>query len=282
MRDYLELTKPGVTWLILLSTAVGYFFGQSAWHYAVLFHTLLGTGLLASGTAVLNEWYERATDAKMHRTRHRPIPSGRVAPARALVFGVALSVAGYAGLVMYVNVAAALCGLLTQASYLLLYTPLKRRTPYASTVGALSGAMPPLIGYAAARGVLTLEAWALFSILFLWQFPHSLSIAWLYREDYGRAGIRFLPVIEADGKSTARQMLMSCLLLFPVSLLPVFLSMEGWVYATGAVLLGSGYLYATLRLSVGRTATRAREVLLASVLYLPLLYGLMLVGRFPS
>ncbi len=281
MRDYFELTKPRVTWLILMSTAVGYYFGRGAWQFSVLFHTLLGTALLASGTAVLNEWYERETDAKMHRTRQRPIPSGRVAPAKALVFGLVLSAAGFADLALKVNAMAALCGLLTLASYLFIYTPLKLRTPHATSVGALTGAMPPLIGYAGAHGALTGEAWVLFAILFLWQFPHFLSIAWTYREDYARAGIAFLPVVEADGRSTARQMLIGSLLLIPVSLLPIYLSMEGWVYGAGALLLGSGYLYATLRVCVGRTTARARGVLLASVIYLPLLYALMVMDGFP-
>ncbi len=266
-----------------MSTAVGYYFGRSAWHYGVLFHTLLGTAWLASGTAVLNEWYEHETDARMRRTRQRPIPSGRIAPAKALAFGLLLSVAGFAELALMVNATAALCGLLTLATYLFLYTPLKRRTPHATTVGALAGAMPPLIGYAGAHGALTREAWAMFAILFLWQFPHFLSIAWRYREDYGRAGIVFLPVLETDGKTTARLMVISSLLLIPVSLLPIYLSMEGWVYGAGALLLGLGYLYATLRVSRNRTAAGAGEVLLASVIYLPLLYGLMIVdGLFPS
>jgi heme o synthase len=282
MRDYLELTKPRVTWLILMSTAVGYYFGGGARQYGVLFHTLLGTALLASGTAVLNEWYEREADAKMRRTRHRPIPSGRVAPARALIFGLVLSLGGFANLALDVNATAALCGLLTLVSYLFLYTPLKQRTPHSSTVGALAGAMPPLIGYAGAHGALTREAWALFAILFLWQFPHLLSIAWRHREDYGRAGIVFLPVVEPDGRSTARQMLIGSLLLIPVSLLPICLSMEGWVYGGGAILLGLGYLSATLRVFVNRTAAHAREVLLASVIYLPLLYGLMVLDGLPA
>jgi protoheme IX farnesyltransferase len=270
MRDYLELTRPRVTWLILMSTAVGYYFGTGAWHFGVLFHTLLGTALLASGTAVLNEWCERETDARMHRTR-------RVAPGEALVFGVVLSAAGFADLALKVNATAAICGLLTLAVYLFVYTPLKRRTPHATTVGALAGAMPPLIGYAGARGALTGEAWALFAILFLWQFPHFLSIAWMHRDDYARAGIVFLPVVEEDGRSTARQMLIGSLLLIPVSLLPVHLSMEGWVYGAGALLLGSGYLCATLRVCMNRTTARARAVLLASVIYLPLLYSLMVI-----
>ncbi|MEN6603896.1 MAG: heme o synthase [Bryobacteraceae bacterium] len=275
MRDLIELTKPRVTWLILMSTAAGYHVGGGPWHFSVLFHTLLGTALLASGTAVLNEWYEREADAKMLRTRQRPIPSGRIAPRRALLFGLVLSTSGFADLALKVNATAALCGLLTLAIYLFLYTPLKQRTSFSVTVGALAGAMPPLIGNAGAHGTLTREAWAMFAILFLWQFPHVLSIAWRYREDYRRAGIVFLPVLEDDGRSTARQVLIATLLLIPVGLLPVYLSMEGWVYGIGALLLGLGYLCAGLRFFVDRTASRAREVLLASVIYLPLLYGLL-------
>ena len=168
--------------------------------------------------------------------------------------------------------------LLNDIGFVFLYTPLKRRTPHATTVGALPGAMPPLIGYAAARGALTAEAWVLFAILFLWQFPHFLSIAWMYREDYRRAGIVFLPVVEPDGRSTARQMLVGSALLIPASLLPAYLSMAGSLYGIGALGLGLGFLYATLRVARERTARRARGVLLASVIYLPLLFGLMLAG----
>jgi protoheme IX farnesyltransferase len=275
---YIELTKPRVTWLILMSTGVGYYFGESGpWRLAVLFHTLLGTGLLASGTAALNEWYEREGDARMRRTQGRPIPSGRVAARGALVFGVLLAALGFVDLALEVNAVAAFWGLLTLASYLFLYTPLKRRTPHSTTVGALPGAMPPLIGYVAARGALTPEAWALFGILFFWQFPHFLSIAWMYRDDYRRGGIVFLPVVEPDGRSTARQMLAGALLLIPASLLPAYLSMAGKLYGIGALALGLGFGYATLRATQERTTARARGVLLASVIYLPLLYGLMLV-----
>ncbi len=280
MRDYLELTKPNVTWLILMSTAVGYYFGaRGQWHFPALLHTLLGTGLLASGTATLNEWYEREGDARMRRTRGRPIPSGRVTPRRALGFGILLAALGFAELALGVNRVAAFCGLLTLACYLFVYTPLKRRTPHATTVGALPGAMPPLIGYVAARGALTAEAWVLFAILFFWQFPHFLSIAWMYREDYRRAGIAFLPVVQPDGRSTARQMLVGSMLLIPASVLPAYLSMAGNLYGIGALALGLGFLYATARVAVERTALRARGVLLASVIYLPSLYALMLVDH---
>jgi protoheme IX farnesyltransferase len=281
MRDYIELTKPRITWLILMSTAVGFYFGLHGGEldWLVLLHTLLGTGLLASGTATLNEWYEREADARMRRTRLRPIPSGRVSPNGALVFGVALSVLGFVDLALAVNLVAALWGLATLASYLFLYTPLKQRTPHATTIGAFPGAMPPLIGFAGAAGTLTSEAWALFAILFLWQFPHFLSIAWMYREDYGRAGIMMLPVIEPDGKATARQIVICSVLLIPVSLAPSFLGMAGTVYLFGALALGLAFAYAGLRVALDRTKLRARRVLLASVMYLPLLYGLLLLDR---
>jgi heme o synthase len=281
MNRYLELTKPRVTWLILMSTGIGYYFGLHGgpWRWLVLLNTLLGTGLLASGTATLNEWYERVGDALMRRTRTRPIPSGRVSPRAALILGIALSIAGFAELWVAVNPVSALLGVGTLASYLFLYTPLKRYTPHATTVGAIPGAMPPLIGYAAAWGSLTLEAWVLFAILFLWQFPHFLAIAWMYREDYGRAGIVMLPVVEPDGKATARQMVICSLLLIPATAAPSYLAMSGRLYLVGAVALGLAFLYTGVRVAFDRTALRARQVLLASVIYLPLLYGLMLLDR---
>jgi protoheme IX farnesyltransferase len=235
MKDYLALTKPRVTWLILMSTAVGYYFGLGgSWSLWVLFHTILGTGLVASGTFTLNQWYEREADAKMRRTADRPLPRGRISPARALGFGVLLSLVGFAELSLGTNLLAGVLGAGTLASYLCLYTPLKQRSRHSTTVGAFPGAMPPLIGFAAARGSLTGEAWILFGILFLWQFPHFYSIGWMYRDDYARAGIKMLPVVEPDGRSTARS---------------------------------------------ERTVLRARGVLLSSVVYLPVLYGLMLLDR---
>ena len=280
MKDYIELTKPRITWLILMSTGVGYFFGSKlGWHWLTLLHTIIGTGLIASGTAALNQWYEREADGKMRRTQERPLPSGRLAPNRALAFAVLISILGFTELALGVNLLAGLLGLLTLASYLFIYTPLKQRSPHSTTIGAIPGAMPPLIGYAAASGTLTAEAWVLFAILFLWQFPHFYAIAWMYREDYERAGIRMLPVVEPDGESTARQILLYSLALIPISLIPKFLSMAGNIYLWGAVLLGSFFLYAGYRVTFNRTRRQARRVLLASVVYLPLLYGLMLLDR---
>ena len=281
LADYVELTKPRITWLILGSTAIGYYFGLGTGHahWLVLLHTLLGTGLLASGTAALNEWYEREADSKMRRTEARPIPSGRVSPTGALLFGVTLSLMGFADLALGANLVAAFWGLATLAAYLLLYTPLKQRSRHATTVGAFPGAMPPLIGFAAAAGGLSAQAWVLFAILFLWQFPHFLAIAWMYREDYGRAGIVMLPVVEPDGRSTARQIVIASLLLIPASLAPGFLHMTGTAYLFGAFALGIAFLTAGLRVALVRTRLRARQVLLASVVYLPLLYGLMVLDR---
>jgi protoheme IX farnesyltransferase len=277
---YVELTKPRITWLILMSTAVGYFFGQQGgWDFWVIFHTLLGTGLIASGTAALNQWYEWDADARMERTRHRPIPSGRLSRNRAVVFATALSIGGFLELALLVNLLAGLLGLFTLATYLFLYTPLKRRSPHSTTIGAIPGAMPPLIGYAASAGTLTWEAWALYAILFVWQFPHFYSIAWLYREDYGRAGIRMLPVVEPDGESTARRILFFLLLLIPVSLAPSFLSMTGRVYLAGAIVCGLLFLMYGVKVMGDRSLSRARAVLLASVIYLPAIYGLMLIDR---
>lgn len=280
MRDYLELTKPRVTWLILMSVGIGYYFGiRSAWSFWILLHTILGTGLAASGTAALNQWYEREADSRMRRTQARPLPSGRVTPAGAFWFGIALSVAGMAELWLGANPLAALLCLLTEILYLFAYTPLKQKSWHSTTVGAIPGAMPPLIGFAGACGTLNAEAWALFLILFLWQFPHFYAIAWMYRDDYSRAGIKMLPVVEPDGASTARQIVIAALALIPISLLPSFLSMSGLVYAAGALVLGGIFLWSGVRVARERTGLRARKVLLASVVYLPVLYGLMLLDR---
>ena len=280
MRDYLELTKPRVTWLILMSTGVGYFFGlRGHWDLLVLLHTVLGTALIASGTFTLNQWYEREADSKMRRTQARPLPTGRVKPRKAFAFGIVLSIAGSLELWLGANWLASVLGLFTLLSYIGLYTPLKQWTWHSTTVGAVPGAMPPLIGYAASAGTLTLEAWVLFAILFFWQFPHFYSIAWLYREDYARAGIQMLPVVEPDGQSTARQILITSVLLIPVSMAPSLLSMAGKLYLVGAFALGVAFLYSGLRVALERTRTRARGVLIASVLYLPALYSLMLLDR---
>jgi protoheme IX farnesyltransferase len=277
MKDYLALTKPRITWLILMSAGVGYFFGAKAgWQWRTLLHTLVGTALIASGTAALNQWYEREADGKMRRTQARPLPAGRLIARNALLFGAIISALGFAELALFVNPLTALLGLFTLVSYLFIYTPLKQRSPHSTTIGAIPGAMPPMIGYAAASGTINAEAWALFAILFLWQFPHFYAIAWMYREDYERAGIRMLPVVEPDGESTARRILLYSFALIPISLLPKFLSMAGNIYMIGALALGMLFLYVGFRVS---TRQQARRVLLASVMYLPVLYCLLLLDR---
>lgn len=273
MKHYLALTKPRITWLILMSTGIGYYFGrQGARDWLLLIHTLLGTALIASGTATLNQWYERDADARMKRTAGRPIPAGEVAPRNALMFGLALLVAGEIELGLGVNPLTAWVGLATVVSYLLFYTPLKQRTWWSTTVGAFPGAAPPLIGFAAARGELTVEAWILFAIVFLWQFPHFYAIAWMYRDDYARAGIRMLPVMEPDGISTSRQILLTAAILIPVSLLPSFFAMTGHWYLAAALVLGGLFLKSAALCARQRTAVNARGVLKASVMYLPLIY----------
>lgn len=288
IRDYIDLTKPRVTWLILISAAVGYFFGLAAhgWRDVLaqtwsprLLHTLLGTAFMASGTAALNEWYERDADSKMRRTARRPIPAGKMKPRDALGFGIAISLAGFADLALFANWPAALLGLSTLLLYLCVYTPLKSRSPLCTTAGAIPGALPPAIGFAAAHGSLTLQGAALVVILFVWQFPHFYSIAWMYRDDYARAGIKMLPVIEPDCSSTARQIVGYAIMLLPISMLPVGLRMSGALYATGALVLGIWLLCSGVRLLFERTNQRARNVLLTSVSYLPLLYIFLMFDR---
>jgi protoheme IX farnesyltransferase len=280
IKDYIALTKPRITWLILMSTGVGYFFGaQNGWHLVTLIHTIIGTGLIASGTAALNQWYEREADAKMRRTQARPLPAGRLVAWKALVFAILISAAGFAELWFGANALSALLGLFTLLCYLFVYTPLKQRSPHSTTIGSIPGAMPPLIGFAAASGTLTWQAWVLFAILFLWQFPHFYAIAWMYKEDYARAGIRMLPVVEPDGKSTAWRILLYSIALIPISLMPKFFAMAGNVYLYGALALGLAFLYYGLRIRWDRTRQQARHVLLASVVYLPVLFSLMLFDR---
>jgi protoheme IX farnesyltransferase len=259
-----------------MSTAVGYYFGHSgAWLFWPLFQTLFGTALMASGTAALNQWYEREADAHMKRTRMRPLPTGRIQPNSALLFGIALALAGALEMGFGVNWLTAALGSLTLAMYLFLYTPLKQKTWWSTTVGAFPGAMPPLIGFAGAANMLTPDAWVLGAILFLWQFPHFYAIAWMYREDYSRAGIQMLPVVEPDGESTGRQILLYSLLLIPISLLPKLMGMTGMVYLVGALAMGLLFLYSGVQVLLHRTKITARRVLLTSVVYLPVLYILM-------
>jgi len=280
MRDYLELIKPRITLLILVCTAVGYWFGcGSSFRLVTLVCTLLGTALLASGTSALNQWYEVDSDSKMYRTRSRPIPTGRMTRPRALVFGILLAAAGFVELWSTASPLAAGLGLFTLLSYLLIYTPLKQHSPICTTIGAIAGAMPPVIGYTAAGRGIDAEAVALFLILFVWQFPHFDAIAWMYRDDYARGGIRMLPVIDSTGEATARRVVLYSLLLIPASLLPRWLGMTGSVYVAAAIAAGLALLCFSVRLAHKRNASCARAVLVASVVYLPIVLAVMVADR---
>ncbi len=281
MQKYLELTKPRITALILVCTAVGYVFGSAGpVPISTLVYALLGTALMASGTAALNQWSEATVDGQMRRTRLRPIPTGRIERAHALFFGTALAVAGFGVLWLETNLLAALLGLFTLLSYLLIYTPMKLRSPACTTIGAIPGAMPPLIGFVAASGTLSSEAWALFLILFIWQFPHFYSIAWMYRDDYARGGIRMLPVVEPDGESTARRIVAAAVLLLPVALLPHLLGMAGSVYLTTALAATLAMILFGVLFHRQRTTLRARRMLLATVIYLPALLVVLMADRY--
>ena len=280
ISDYLELTKPEVTWLILISTAAGFYLAsRGSIEIVVFLEAVFGTALVAAGTGTLNQYLERGSDAKMHRTQRRPLPAGRIHPLHALIFGVTLSAAGVLILALAVNLLTSLLALATLGSYLLIYTPLKSRTALCTLVGSFPGAMPPLIGWAAGRGEIGLEAMTLFLIFFLWQFPHFLAIAWMYREDYARGGIVMLPVIDPKGKATGRQICLYTLGLFGASLLPTWVGLTGYLYLIGALVLGLAFLYYAASADLLRSNRGARRLLLASVGYLPLLLALMLVDK---
>jgi protoheme IX farnesyltransferase len=277
---YLELTKPRITFLIVLTSAAGFgLASRGNVNYVALTSALFGIALLSSGIATLNQYMERDLDGLMRRTAGRPLPSGKLLPWEAMAFGVGLTVAAEIYLLAFVNPLSAMLGLTVIAGYLFGYTPLKTRTSLSTLVGAFPGAVPPLIGWTAARGELSIEGWVLFAILFLWQFPHFLAIAWMYREDYSRAGILMLPVVEPDGRVTAQQIVIYTLMLIPVSLLPTILGMSGRIYFYGAIILGLLFLYSSVRAAFSLSRQQARRLLLASVLYLPLLFILMVLNK---
>jgi heme o synthase len=280
--DFCELAKPRVVLMVLITAFVGFYVGSAELpNYAHLLKTLLGTALAAGGTLALNQFMERQSDALMARTRHRPIPDGRVQPGEALWFGLVVTVAGLAYLAVAVNAISAWITALITVSYLLLYTPMKRKSPLCLMVGAVPGALPPVIGWVAARNTLDVDAWVLFAILFLWQVPHTLAIAWLYREDYAKAGIQFLPVIEPEGSSANRQIISHCAALLAVSLLPTLLGLAGGVYFVVAFVLGIGFLVSGIRLAMESTLIGARRLLYVSLIYLPVLLLMMALDRVP-
>jgi len=278
--DFLELTKPRVSLMVLVTMFVGFYLGsEHGAGYLRLIETLIGTALAAGGTLALNQFLERHADALMARTRHRPLPDGRMQPIEALLFGVGLAAAGLLILALTVNALSALVTASIVGSYLFIYTPLKQRSSLCGMVGAVPGALPPVIGWTAATGGLSIEAWVLFAIMFLWQIPHTLAIARLYRDDFAKAGIQFLPVIESDGWITGRQVITHSLALLVVSLLPTLLGLAGTVYFLAALLLGSGFLWYGIGLAISQSLAAARRLLLASLIYLPLLLVVMALDR---
>jgi protoheme IX farnesyltransferase len=276
VADLLALTKPRVVLMILITTAVGYYVGLTgAPDYARFVHLLIGTLLAAAGTLALNQYWERDVDARMERTRVRPLPDGRLAPLEALLFGGTTTLVGLGYLGAFVGSLALLVTAATTGLYLFAYTPLKLRTPLCTIVGAVPGALPPMTGWVAAREDLGVGAWVLFGILFLWQLPHTLAIGRLYRDDYAHAGIRLLPVVDAEGTSTERQIVSGCLALLVVSLLPTLIGLAGPAYFVGAFLLGAAFLALGARQALTPSTVAARRVLFASLLYLPALLALL-------
>jgi heme o synthase len=278
--DYVSLAKPRLNMLVVASTLAGYVMGDGEMANAArVIAMLAGTGLVAGGASAFNQIYERETDALMRRTRLRPMADGRMNAQDALVYAAALSLAGLATLALFVNPLSAAVAFATLLSYVAIYTPLKLRTSLATVIGAIPGALPPVIGWAAATDGLARGAWVLFGIVFLWQLPHFLAIAWMYREDYARAGFPMLPVIEPDGRSTARQSVLYAAALLPLSLAPTLVGIANTFYFVAALALTLGFLALTLRFARTRSSADARRVFFGSILYLPILWILMIAGR---
>jgi protoheme IX farnesyltransferase len=276
----MELTKPRVVLMVLITTLVGFYLGsRGALDYPLLFHTLAGTALSAAGTLALNQFLEREVDALMERTRLRPLPTGRLSPTEAFAFGTALTAGGLLYLTFTTGLLSAAITLTIVVSYLFAYTPLKRKTSLCSIVGAIPGSLPPVIGWAAASSELGTEAWVLFSILFFWQIPHSLAIARVYRVDYARAGILLLPVLDPDGSSTERQIVTHSIALLAVGLLPTLVGLTGWLYFLAALVLGTVFLGYSLALVFSRSPASARQLLIASLVYLPVLLLIMAIDK---
>ena len=280
--DFLALTKPRLVLMVLVTTLAGFYLGSMGrFDWIRLLNTLLGTALAAGGTIALNQYVERDLDAKMRRTRFRPLPDGRLHPAGALTFGVAISVGGVLYLLFTVSALSGLLAAITVSSYIFVYTPMKRKTSFCTVAGAIPGALPPMGGWVAAQGGLGFEAWVLFAILFFWQVPHSLAIAWLYRADYDRAGLKLLPVIHPDGRSTGHQVVSNCLALLAVGLIPTLMGLAGSIYFLTALVLGIVFLWYGVSFAISRSTVSARRLLLASYLYIPLQLGMMSFDKVP-
>ena len=277
---YAELTKPRIAVMLVLTSAAGFYLGTEGGFDGVLFaNSMIAILLLAFGVATLNQYWERDIDRLMARTALRPVPTGRITPAEALVFGTLQCLLAEIYLFVAVNALTAILGLIVIAGYVLVYTPLKTRTSISTAIGAIPGALPPLMGWTAAANEISLMAWGLFATQFLWQFPHFLAIAWMYRDEYARAGIQMLPVVDPSGRITVRQIILFSLMLVPVSLAPFFFGYAGWIFLVGAIVLGLWFLYAAFQIARGKTLGQAKRLLLASVIYLPLLFLLMVADK---
>ncbi len=280
LAAFFELTKPRIAFMLVLTSAAGFYLGSKGGFDFLLFvNSIIGITLLAFGVATLNQFIERRTDALMERTARRPIPTQKVTPAEAVVFGLILTVSAEIYLAFLVNALTAVLGLIVIVGYVLLYTPLKTKTSASTAIGAIPGAMPPLMGWTASANEITLGAWVLFALLFLWQFPHFLAIAWMYKEQYRKAGILMLPVVEKEGKITAIQIVTFTLMLIPISLAPFFLGIAGYVYLAGASILGIWFLISSIQTARAKSVEKARKLLLVSVLYLPVIFALMVFNN---
>ena len=274
--DYLTLTKPRLNFLVLLTTAAAYSLGaRPDATLGEFLHTLIGTFLVAGGSAAINQVWERTTDRLMRRTAQRPMADQRLSVGQGTAFGVLLTIAGALELAYFVNVLSAAVALVTTASYIFFYTPLKVRTSLSTLAGAVPGALPAVIGWAAATNTLSVQAWVLFGIVFMWQMPHFLAIAWMYRDEYARAGMPLLPVIEPDGRSTGRQAVLYSAVLIPISMLPTGVGLATAYYLVGALTLGAILLFMSVEFSVKRDLATARRLFFGSILYLPILWALL-------
>jgi protoheme IX farnesyltransferase len=281
--DYLAITRPRISVLVLFTVGAGGLYAglPTTAPWLLILNAVIGTALVASGASAINQWLERDTDALMLRTRKRPLPAGRVSLTEAFLFGLILALVGAIYLLVTMpSTLPALLAAITFASYIAVYTPLKRVTTLNTVIGAVPGAMPPLIGYAAVRGEISAEAWALFAILFVWQIPHFLAIAWMYREDYGRAGLRMLPVVDPQGIVTARQMVLYCVALIPTGLMPVMVGEAGWMYGIGSTLLAVYFLRSAIAFARQRDDASAKKAMRASLVYLPLVLMLLVADRW--
>jgi heme o synthase len=277
---YADLFKARLTFLVLLTTLVGFYVGSvGPVNYLLMLHAVLGTALMASGASALNQLWEREYDSRMLRTQDRPLPSGRMQPQTVLLVGCVAALGGLLYLAVAVNLLTGLIGACSLLTYIFVYTPLKRVTWLNTAVGAIPGGLPPLMGWTAARGRLSADGWALFAILAIWQLPHFMAIAWMYRDEYARAGFKMLPVVEPDGRRTGRQAVSHTLALLPVSLCPSLVGLTGPIYFVGALLLGLVFIWSAVQFSRDLTVSRARHLFFVSILYLPLLLGLMVLDK---